>query len=59
MEQLVGHALARVDELEKATNELDTKQNAMTQLMDAKQAATAELVNAKQNWANAASAHTH
>jgi len=48
MEQLVGHALARVDELKKATNELDTKQNAMTQLMDAKQAATAELVNAKQ-----------
>eukprot|EP00966_Prymnesium_polylepis_P089567 2073799-Prymnesium_polylepis.1 len=35
MEQLVGHALSQVDMVEKATNEVDAKQNATGQLVQA------------------------
>ena len=35
MEQLIGHALAQVDVVEKATNEVDAKQHATSQLMQA------------------------
>ena len=35
MEQLVGHALAQVDILEKAANEVDAHQNATAELVQA------------------------